>query len=171
MQSADGLSLQQLLSKLKNIEDAKLTQQVDTAYEEFIALLKEAIDQTKKNYREQRIKYGSSFEIINAAIDGTHLLDPTNTEIANKGVRDAIVQAKEHLKVLSEWEKEHVEQVPYINFSVLDMKGLQDWASGLVYSRVRERLDGFIGFLKREETYRYGLLNHLFLIPYIQAIR
>ncbi len=170
-QSVDGTFLQQLWSKLSTIEEASHSQQIDTAYQEFLALFRQAVDESNRTIEQERQKHFLSFGKIYAAIDGTHLLDPTYTQNAKNGVRAAIASAQGHLHTLSEWESKNVKEVPYINFSFVDMKGIQDWASGLIYGRVRERLDGFMDFLKHEETYRYGLLNHLFLIPYTQAIR
>jgi hypothetical protein len=102
-------------------------------------------------------------------IDGTPPPDLSTT--LGAGIRAATSQAQQQLQALTQWDQEHIKQTPYVNFSPIDMKGIQDSASEFVYGRVRERLDGFIGFLKREETYRYGLLNHLILIPYTQAMR
>ncbi|MBS0604016.1 MAG: hypothetical protein JSS60_03145 [Verrucomicrobia bacterium] len=171
MQSVNTTYLPQLLGKLKNIEEATLTQQVDTAHQEFSALLRQAVEQANTTVDVERQKFWLSYNAIKASIEGTRLLDPSQAQDANRGLQESIRQAQQHLQQLSQWEEQNIKQVPYINFSPVDMKGLQDWASGLVYGRVRERLDGFMGFLKREETYRYGLLNHLFLIPHTQMTR
>jgi hypothetical protein len=121
------------------------------------------------NIAAEKNKYELSARRIKEAIAATRLLEPDTHQNAANGAREAIVRARQHLQTLSLWEEEQVKPIPYINFSIADMKGMQDWASDIVYGRVRERLDGLVGFLKREETYRYGLLNHLFLIPYVQA--
>jgi len=167
----DDVYRPQLLSKLRTIEDTKLAQQVDTALQEFMGICRQAMPQTTPSIDTHRSNYYQAHQQILTAIDHTHLFEPNQNETAIKGIRDSIALAQQHLQALETWEEKHIQQVPYINFSTVDMKGLQDWASGLVCDRIQERLDGFMGFLKREETYRYGLLNHMFLVPYVQASR
>jgi hypothetical protein len=161
----------QLSNKLKAIDEAVLAQQVDAAYQEFLNLANQALAQSNINFDAARQRYWIAHGIIDRAINDSHQLDPNIEQQARRGIREAIVQAQQHLQTLERWEHEHVKEIPYINFSPIDMKGLQDWATGLVYGRVKERLDGLMKLLRREETYRYGILNHLLLIPYVQAMR
>jgi hypothetical protein len=169
--SFDDVTRSQLLMKLGNIEEARIRQQIDTAQQEFIAICRQAMAQANSSIPTHRGKYHLAYQSITQAIDQTHLLEPNQDETARRGIRDSISLAQQHLEALANWESQHVQAVPFINFPVVDMKGLQDWASGLVCDRVQERLNGFIHFLKREETYRYGLLNHLLLVPYVQSVR
>jgi hypothetical protein len=165
----DDVYSSQLFIKLRNIEEATLTQQIDTAYQEFIGICRQAMAQANLSIETHRGNYYLAYQSAIQAINETHLLDPGQDETANRGIRESITLAQQHLQTLATWEQQHIKLVPYINFPIVDMKGLQDWASGLVYERVYERLDGFMSFLKREENYRYGLLNHLFLVPYVQV--
>jgi hypothetical protein len=167
----DDVTRSQLLMKLGNIEEARIGRQIDTAQQEFIAICRQAMAQANSSIPTHRGKYHLANQSITQAIDQTHLLEPNQDEKTRRGIRDSITLAQQHLETLANWESQHVQAVPFINFPVVDMKGLQDWASGLVCDRVQERLNGFIHFLKREETYRYGLLNHLFLVPYVQSVR
>jgi hypothetical protein len=170
-QSVNSTWLPQLLDKLKNIQEATQQQQVDTAHQEFQALLKQAINASSQSIQDGKGQYEISVIQINQAIEATTFLDPATEHRANHGIRQTITTAQQQLRTLSEWEEEQIKSIPYINLSTSDlMKRIQDWASGIVYNRVKQRMDGFIGFIKREETYRYGILNHLFLIPYVQSL-
>jgi hypothetical protein len=165
-----GDLLSQLLSKVKTIEEATFSEQIDTAHQEFLALCRQAMSRATTSIETERSNYYQAFQRARTAIDETHLLEPNQEETARRGIRESIALTQQHLQALATWEGDHIKQVPYINFSPVDMTGLQDWASGLVCDRVRERLDGFMSFLKQEETYRYGLLNHLLLVPYVKTM-
>lgn len=167
----DRAFLPQLLNKLRVIEEATLSQQIDAAAQEFLGICRQAMVQANQSIDVKRNQYYRSYQNIIVAINESHLLEPGQEEAAKQGIQVSIASARQYLQTLVSWERDHISQVPYMNFSLVDMKGLQDWASVLVCDRVRERLDGFMSFLKREETYRYGLLNHLFLIPYVHAIQ
>jgi hypothetical protein len=157
-----------LLMAIKNIEDATVPQQVDFARQEFLSICRQALTQATTALNTQRGNYYLSFQRMSNAIDASHLLDPNHAEAAKTGIRNAIAASQQNLQTLRQWEGSNIRGIPYINFNPVDMKGIQDWASGLVYDRVRERLNGFMHFLKQEETYRFGLLNHLFLVPYLK---
>ena len=158
----------QLLENWKRIEHATYTQEIDIAYQEFLRICRQAMTQADVSIQASRESYHQSYQDLIRAIDHTQLLEPDQVETIKEEIQDSIAIASQHLQTLTAWEQNHIHQVPFMNFSFLDMKGLQDWASGLVYDRVKERMDGFLSFLKQEETYRYGLLNHLFLVPYVQ---
>lgn len=161
----------QLSSKLKAIEEATIEQQVDTAYQEFITLANQALAQSAVTLDAAIREYNNSCRAINAAIEASQQLDPNIEVQARRGIRQELDHLDQHLKTLKAWEKEHIKEIPYMNFSAIDMKGLQDWATGLVYGRVQDHLNGMMKLLRHEEIYRYGILNHLLLIPYVQAMR
>ncbi len=168
-QTCDDVYRPQLLTQLRHMEQATLAQQVDTAKQEFIRICQQAMAQANASRDIQRGSYHRTYQNVVCTLDGTHLLEPNHDATVRGRIRESIALAQQHLQTLAAWEQEHVQLIPYANFSVVDLKELQDWASGLVYDRVRERSDGFISLLSREETYRYGLLHHLFLLPYVQA--
>jgi hypothetical protein len=161
----------QLLSKLKMIREAKVEKQIDDALREFREILRTASQAADASIEKGKTDYRAHFENIKNLIATTQLSNPARIESAKNGIKEEIENAKKYLEVLSVWEAENVKPVPYINFFPVDMKWVQDFATKTVYNRVKERTDGFIDLLRREETYRYGLLNHLFLIPYTQAMR
>lgn len=160
-----------LANTLNAIENATVAEQIDHAYQEFFTLANQASAQSTNTIDTEKRKYEISCRAIEKAINDSHQLDPNIEEEARRGIQTAVVHAKQHLESLETWEQEHVKEIPYINFSIFDMKGLQDFATGRVYSRVQERLDGLMKLLRKEETYRYGILNHLLLIPYVQSMR
>ena len=160
-----------LLSTLNTIENAIVAEQVDRASREFSALASRASVEAKDITDAQKQSYETSCRSVEKAIVDSRQLDPNIGAEARLGIRVSVVEAQEHLLALETWEQEHVKEIPYINVPMFDMKWLQDVATGRVYSRVRERLDGLMKLMRREETYRYGLLNHLLLIPYVQATR
>jgi hypothetical protein len=61
--------------------------------------------------------------------------------------------------------------IAHINANAIDVKGVMNMATGLVFGRVKERVDGLLDFIRREETYRYGIIHHLFLIPYVNHLK
>ncbi len=172
--SLDEAWLPQLLERLQTIENATFAEQVDTATHEFLDLCRNAASLATASIEAMRGKYAKVLQRLVDAVNATHLLDPDHDERARNGIRKSIEDAQGELEKLKKWEEENILQVPYLNFEpelpFLEMKQLQDWASGFVYDRVREKLKGFMRFLSREETYRYGLLHHLFLLPYIQKV-
>ncbi len=163
----DDVYRPQLLIKLKNIEEASIDQQVDLAVQEFLSICRQAMTQATTSIDAHRRSYFISYQRMEAAIRTTHLLEPNQQEAEKAGIRASIGLAQQRLQALSQWEATNIRAVPYISYNLVDTKGMQDWASNIVYDRVQEKLNGFMGFLKQEETYRYGLLNHLFLVPYL----
>jgi hypothetical protein len=168
--SFDDSMFLQLSNKLRVIETATLPQQVDTAYRDFITLANQALVQANTRFNDARQQYHLANQEIKKAIDESHQLNPALSDEAKRGIQTSLVLAQQHLQNFETWETANIKELPYINFSPVEMKGLQDWATGLVFGRVKERLDGLMKLLRREETYRYGMLNHMFLIPYIQHI-
>ena len=157
--------------KLSEIENASSPHQVDTAFREILNLAQQASAQAATNFKSAEQRYLTAALAIENAIDDSKQLDPKVEQDARKGIRNAIAQTKKSLDQLGDWMEDNTKEIPYINFSIFDLKGLQDWATGLVYGRVRERLDDLLRLLRKEETYRYGLLNHLLLIPYVKGLR
>ncbi len=170
-QAASGSELMppllRILGKMKEESDG---QKIERYFGDLKKTLLQASTETDTTLSTERLTYRAAHATILAAIDESGLLKPDIADTAQKGMRESLDKAKKDLATLTEWEAKDLKQVNYINHG-FDMKWFQDGASRLVYNRVKERLDGFMGFLKREETYRYGLLNHLFLIPYTKSQR
>lgn len=160
-----------LLEKVRMIEEATVSEQVDIAYREFLGICQQAMSHAAVLTQKYRDNYYQSLGRAMNAISDSHLLEPSLQETEKRGMRESIALAQQHLNSLATWEEQHIKEIPYVNFPLGDMKWFHDVASGLVFNRVKERLDGLIGFLKQEETYRYGVLNHLFLIPYVKAMQ
>ncbi len=159
-----------LLDELKIIHEAPIEAQVIDAQRHFLDYLSQAVDKSANPIMaDERVKYYTSFNTIREGAQRTHLLDQTNVDRAKRGVYEATAEAGRLLETLSAWQKAEIKPISYINFCPMDLKGPQDITSGIIYGRVREHMNGFLSFLKRDDTYRYGLLHHLFLIPYIQA--
>jgi hypothetical protein len=184
----DPLFLPHLLKQLGLIETAKGNQEVDAAHRELRALLSIAIDEADTRIEKEGFKqiaeaqkalanenaqtnYKVYFKSIRKALDTMQLSNRQRVEDAQQGIQEEVREAKRHLETLSSWEAEHVKPISYINFSPVNMQWMQDVATNVVYKRVKKQMEGFIDLLRREETYRYGLLNHLFLIPYVQSMR
>ncbi len=169
----DDNIVSQLSAALQALDTATLPEQIDTARIQFLNVVSQVFIQSNVEAIKQRYQIAKG--VIEQAINESHLLDANIGVTAQAGIRSAIAQARTHLQSFETWEKENIKEIPSISFSTSTMKGLQDWATGwatgLVYSRINERLDGLMKLLRREETYRYGILNHLVLIPYIQEIQ
>lgn len=89
---------------------------------------------------------------------------------------DALRNLAPALEILSfhtsEQSKHNVfKPVAYVNKALMDMNSFKNWATELVFGRVKDRVDGLMTFIRREDTYKYGLTNHMFLIPYLQHLR
>lgn len=157
-----------LIRSLKTIQESKESSEIDRAKDEMMRILTQTLTDDETVLRDQQQKYWIAFGTIQSSVENCSLMNPDQIENTERAFKASIKTAQNQLQKLAEWEESHIRQIPYINFNPLDMKELQDWSSGIVYSRVRERLDGTFDFFKREDTYRYGILNHLFLIPYLQ---
>lgn len=161
-----------ILEQLKNIHDATIEDQVTAAQSKFLELLRQSVDKAANlSMADERVKYARSYKIIQEGTVRTHLLEPEIMDRAKRGIYEATIEASKHLETFATWEKETIKPVSYINFNPLNLKGPQDFTSGRIYGRVKEHMNGFLSFLKRDDTYRYGILHHLFLIPYIQAMK
>ena len=167
-----NLFFPELLKKLETIEKATLSDQIDGAHQEFVALMRQVITKGGNQVEESRKQSDLSYKAIVNAIDTSKLLEPNAKIEKQTKIKKAIVKAQEHLKTLRKWEEENIKEVHYINdFSFGKMKWVEDLASGLVYNRVRDHLDGLFEFLRKEETYGVGVFRHLFLIPHMQKVR
>ena len=166
----DKKFLTQLVNKLKEIETANSSQDIDTATQGFVGICQQAMIQANVSIETLKGNYNRSHQQLVIDINETGFLNPNQGETSKRGIQDSIRHAQEHLERVATWEGQNVKKVAHIDFAVPEiMKRLQDFASRFVGGRVKERLDGFMSFLKREETYRYGLINHLSMIPYVQA--
>lgn len=103
--------------------------------------------------------------------------DAEGREEAVKRIReDALRNLAPALEILSihtsEQSKHNVfKPVAYVNKALMDMNSFKNWATELVFGRVKERVDGLMTFARREDTYKFGLTNHMFLIPYLQHLK
>jgi len=163
-QSVHTATLPHLLHALHTIETAKQARDVDTARSTLMTLLGQAVEQANVTAGQERGKFRASCDAIQATIDGTRLLDPAYAQTTRDALQASIVTARGLHQTLTTWGRENGHAIPYLNFSPFDLTGLQDWASGLIYGRVREHLDGFTGLVKKQAIYP-GLINHLVLLP------
>lgn len=93
---------------------------------------------------------------------------PEDKESAEKAIIPLLDMLSYHT---SEQSKPNIfKPLAYQNFAVMDMNGFKNWAAELVFGRVKERVDGLMQFIRREDTYRFGLTNHMFLIPYLKFL-
>jgi hypothetical protein len=184
----DPLFLPHLSEQLRLLETAVESQKVDAAQRQLRALLSIAIDEADARIEREGFKQIAEaqkalanenaqtnckvhFKSIQKALNVMQISNPQRTEDAQQGIKEEASEAKRYLETLSDWEAEHVKPISYINFSPVNMQWMQDVATNVVYKRVKKQMEGFLDLLRREETYRYGLLNHLFLIPYVQSMR
>lgn len=165
----------QLIEQVKAIENAIFHSQVETAQTQFMQLLTLAVNEANQKILPGRDQHWDCYQKVDGIIRNTHLLEPQKTQAAKQAIQEAIMSSKQRLHALKSWENENYNQITYSNFSWSATKWMQDGVSEMgakiVYGRVRERLDGVLNLLKREETYRYGILHHSLLIPYVQRIQ
>jgi len=163
--------LLELNRQLDIIANANSIVQINHAKMEFAKLLNTITDNSMRTHVvSERGKLRAASSNIQKTIQETRLLDPFfKTEIENT-LLATIHEIQVELKNLKAWIQEHIHPVPYLQYNFIDMSGFQDWATRLVYGRVRERVDGLFSFVRREEIWRYGLLHHQFLIPYKMAM-
>ena len=163
----DGQLLPLLIGKIEAMESAPTADAVDKAYREFVNLRAQATAVALNN-----ADYNAIFREIEGAIGRSGLLD-VNSNLereTRESIQRSIVAATGHLGTFTAKKDEIVKQMGYLNYMPVDMKGaLLDFVTQFVYSRVYERMEGLIKFVKREDTQRYGMLNHMFLIPYMEA--
>lgn len=158
-----------LIEKFDAITCATSWDEAVRFYGEFRDFVTETKRQVIANCDAARQSYNSASANMTQAINASRLLDPNAAQNAKIEITNALALADQHLKGLKKWEEKHVKEDLNVNINLSGMKGLQDWATGLVYSSVKERVDGLMRLLRREETYRYGVLHHLVLIPHEQA--
>ena len=163
---------QQLMDKLDKIESATLVQEIDTAYQEFNTLLRGSINNANETIQVEKGKFTKCSKTIGIIINETGLLDRNFIGATKEKAKAAIAEAQIHLGAFKAWEEKNNKEISYVNITPLtpeNIKWIQDGASELIYGRIKDHMDGFMGLIKRKETYKYGLLNHLLLIPYNKA--
>lgn len=160
----------QLLEKLQVIEKAVSAEEVDNASRDILNLARNAFEQARTDIQNAAGQFRPVATEIVRLINDSNYLAPNVEQISRNGIGDELAETTRHLESLKTWINDNTKELPFINFA-LNMKSVQKFATGLVYRRVRERVDGLIKLLRKEETYRYGVLNHLLLIPYVQALR
>ena len=80
------------------------------------------------------------------------------------------------LEKLKDHRAEHEKNNPfrsiaYMNMAAVNVDNFKHLATGLVFGRVKEKIDGLMDFIRREETYRYGIAHHMLLIPYFGRMK
>lgn len=168
--------LPQLHQQLKAIEDAALSSQVDAAKAEFTRLLNMAVSEANQKILPGRDEHWDSSQMIYGIIRDTRLLEQDKIEDAKRAIQESATAARESLEALKTWEQANYKKLVYGNFSSGSatkwiQDGLSEMTSNLVYERVKERRKGILNLITREETYRYGILHHSFLIPYVQRMK
>ncbi len=97
-------------------------------------------------------------------------------EIIERLKKDALRNLAPALEILSIHTAEQSQHnafkpVAYVNKAFIDMNSFKNWATELVFGRVKDHVDGLMQFIRREDTYKFGLTNHMLLIPYLQHAR
>ncbi len=171
----DGHLRAQLEGQLNRIESAKNSTDVLRAKEAFRTLLKTTVTLAVQKATDGKWFFHENCTKINNLIQASGQLEENKPQDESLAICDLIRTAQTQLATLQQWEKENNKQLVYSDFSIGFVKQLQNWVSELptaaIYKRVRGIMDGGLAFAKREETYRYGVVHHLGLIPYIKRMR
>lgn len=160
----------ELKRDLEGIDKASQPEGVDHHLQTYKQHITETTHLANNTIQLAQQMYRDAMRTIDTTIEASHQLNPNAIQIKTDAIREKIVDAQAKLQTFDVWVTNELKLVPYVQRSAFDMKWLQDWSTGFVCNSVQKRLDGFVQFLKREDTFRYGLLNHLFLIPYNQFV-
>ncbi len=165
----EPVSAQKLIRSLETLEKARIEQEFNLSHKDFVSVLRESIDQANKTITAEQTKGNLCLKSIQEIVQATGIIGSNQAQSATAPIQAAIKAAQESLEIFKTWEAQNIKEIPFITFPFPNTKAFQDWGSEVTYGLIRGRMDGFLKLLQNKETYRSGLLNHLFLIPYNKA--
>lgn len=65
---------------------------------------------------------------------------------------------------------DQITPISFLNFHPIDASGAIDTITRLVTTRIHARCEGLLQLARKEHTYRFGILHHALLIPYMRGI-
>jgi hypothetical protein len=172
---ADAPLKSSLTSSLKKIASAKTIQALDAAKLQFLSQIGEAASRAEASSDEAKRVYEESLTAINQEIERSGQRNPDRPANEAQVMKRAIQEARAEVRRLQPLVKDRLQALSLIDATPKAIKSIKDWAlngtSNFVHKRVKDKVDGILGFLKQEETYRYGLLHHMILLPYVNRVR
>jgi len=88
-----------------------------------------------------------------------------NYQTLEQQLLDQMFNAKNALLTWS--DDKQFQPIAPMQFSFAQWNWFMDFVKNIVYSRVKERADGLIEFMRLPYNYRYGIFHHLLLIPFV----
>lgn len=161
-----------LLASLQKIVSAPTVQATDDAKREFLRLTGEVTRASTADAGREKYFFYENFAKIEKAIVDSKELNPNNETGETQGIRTAIQNAQTELAKLRPWIDSRIKKLTFVDFTPKAIVDFQNWlakgASQFVYGRVREKVDGFLDLIKREETLKHGVVNHMIIGPYVR---
>jgi hypothetical protein len=172
---ADATLKSSLTSSLNKIASAKTIQALDAAKLQFLTQVGGAASRAEESAVEAKRLYDESLTAINQEIERSGQRNPDRPANEVQVMKRAIQEARAEVRRLQPLVKNRLQALSLIDATPKAIKSIKDWAlsgtSNFVHKRVKDKVDGILGFLKQEETYRYGLLHHMILLPYVNRVR
>ncbi len=169
--SINNQKLKEKLSQIvKQIARASNGQAFKKAIDEYKRALETTHEETLADLKKTKKKAEKLSREIRDIIQTNHLLDSYDIRDMHKDkITAGLTNAKTEAKKLAKWSNKELHDVLQYRVSSKIVKEGAKLASGYIFNEIKDKFDSLLQFVRREETYLFGLARHQVMLPYLRA--